>query len=351
MSGPSGPGADPRLDPRLHAVLRATGAEAAAPDPTVSRDSEPHLVAAELAAIENGFADYYSQLEVGPDGPRVSCVDETALSSTGRPVGLRIFRPEDESRPLPCVVYLHGGGMTVHRTSSPIYQRWCLDLAAAGLVVVLVDFENAWSPDGPAPFPAGLDDCTAALAWVDARRDELGVTSVVLQGESGGANLCAATALGAKQQGWVSSIDGVYLVVPYLSGGYGWPPSRKSASLPSLLENDGYFVSCAALDLMVAMYDPGGRHAEDPLCWPWFARQQDLAGLPPHVVVVNELDPLRDEGIDYYRRLGRAGVSVVGRLNLGLVHGAELIFRSALSAHYFATVADVGQFARSVSPG
>lgn len=218
-------------------------------------------------------------------------------------------------------------------------------LAATGMVVIGVDFRNAYTAAGLNPFPAGLSDCGSALTWIDAHREQLGITKIVLQGESGGANLVLATTLQAKRDGRLDSIDGVYVLVPYISGGYRWDEARKLRELPSLVENDCYFVNCQAMDLLVAAYDPTGDNAENPLCWPYFATEADLDGLPPHVVSVDELDPLRDEGVAYYRMLVRAGVPVVGRTNLGLTHAAEMIFRQAVSDVYLATVGDIKRFA------
>ena len=67
------------------------------------------------------------------------------------------------------------------------------------------------------------------------------------------------------------------------------------------------------------------------------------------MISVNELDPLRDEGMAYYRKLIAAGVPVVGRVNLGLTHGAEMIFRQAVPEDYFATVQDIKQTPDSLS--
>jgi acetyl esterase/lipase len=80
-----------------------------------------------------------------------------------------------------------------------------------------------------------------------------------------------------------------------------------------MVENDGHYLNVQMMDLLVAVYDPDGRNAENPLAWPYFATEADVAGLPPHVITVNELDPLRDEGIAYCRLLQRAGVPVVAR--------------------------------------
>jgi len=64
--------------------------------------------------------------------------------------------------------------------------------------------------------------------------------------------------------------------------------------------------------------------AGDPLAWPGFATEADVAGLPPTFISVNECDPLRDEGINFYRLLLRAGVRAGCREVMGTVHGTEI---------------------------
>jgi acetyl esterase/lipase len=95
---------------------------------------------------------------------------------------------------------------------------------------------------------------------------------------------------------------------------------------------------------MGAVYDPLGAHADDPLCWPHRA-DTELHGLPPHVLSVNELDPLRDEGLAYQRRLVANGVSAVGRTVSGTVHGGDMYFRAAMPDVYAATIRDIHGFA------
>lgn len=96
-------------------------------------------------------------------------------------------------------------------------------------------------------------------------------------------------------------------------------------------------------------YDPGAKHIEDPTCWPLRAAEADLAGLPPHVISVNELDPLRDEGLQYYRRLRRAGVSAIGRVVAGTCHTADIWLPAVIPDVHGASVRDVSGFAHSLS--
>jgi acetyl esterase/lipase len=62
----------------------------------------------------------------------------------------------------------------------------------------------------------------------------------------------------------------------------------------------------------------------NPLAWPSFATEKDVQGFPPTVISVNECDPLRDEGIIFYRLLLRAGVPARCRQVMGTMHGTEI---------------------------
>jgi acetyl esterase/lipase len=343
---------DPRADRRLREALARFGLDAPAAPPPFPRDAPLEDRLAFVRGAHDAFEGLYAavaQEETHRDD--VVRTVRTAQGRDGDEIPLYVFRPAGtEGQALPGLVYLHGGGMTILDCDNRLHTRWCEDLAAAGLVVVAVDFRNAVTPDGHAPFPAGLHDCADALTWLDAHRDELGMTSLVLQGESGGANLCLASALLAKREGRLGAIAGVYAMVPYVSGGYGWDDDAKRAELPSLVENEGWFLNTLMMDVLVSAYDPSGEHARDPLAWPYFATVEDLTGMPPHVVSVNELDPLRDEGIAYYRKLQAAGVRATGRVNLGLTHAADSIFKTAVGDAYDSTVADIARFARSLAP-
>ena len=217
--------------------------------------------------------------------------------------------------------------MVLLEAAGATYGRWRDELAATGLVVVGVEFRNGGGKHGPHPFPAGLDDCAAALRWVIEHKAQLGIDQrSIVSGESGGGNLTLATTMRAKRDGLLDHIDGVYAMCPYISNAWAAPVPE----LPSLFENDGYFLEVSMMGALAKVYDPSGDHATDPLAWPLHAGADDLAGLPPHVISVNQLDPLRDEGLAYARKLLDAGVSVVSRTVNGTCHAGDMIFAAAM---------------------
>ena len=136
----------------------------------------------------------------------------------------------------------------------------------------------------------------------------------------------------------------MYAQCPYICGTYASPPRE----LVSLQENDEYFIGRALMAILVRVYDPTGANATNPLAWPYHASADDLRGLPPHVISVNQLDPLRDEGIGYFRKLLDAGVSAVSRTVNGTCHAGDCIFRGAMPDVYGATVRDIKGFADSL---
>ncbi len=342
---------DQRANRRLRETLATLGLDAPAAPPPLTREAPLATQLEFILAAHDAFEAVYAAIpDDQPTRDDITRTVHTAPGRDGHDIPLYVFRPAglDAGHQLPGLIYIHGGGMVILRSDNGIHTRWCQDLAALGLVVIAVDFRNAVDAAGHHPFPAGLNDCSDALTWIDAHRAELGITNIVLQGESGGANLCLATALAAKRDGNLETIAGVYAMVPYISGAYGWDEADQLAELPSLVENDGWFLNTAMMDVLVCSYDPQDGHRRNPLAWPYFATVEDLAGMPPHVISVNELDPLRDEGIAYYRKLQAAGVPSTGRINLGLTHGADSICKSAVGDVYDSTVADIARFARKV---
>ena len=337
-------GTDPRADPRMVAVLAGLGIDGHADGAPLTPDASREELVGFVDAVEVGFEGLFAAL--AQDLPPLDGVTSELVTITGdggHEIRLHVHRPAGVEGPLPCIYQVHGGGMVMLATEGPLYTRWRLELAAAGAVVVGVEYRNGAGVLGAHPFPAGLDDCAAGLHWVTAHLDELGATGVVVTGDSGGGNLALALAIKAKREGWTGEIAGVYAQCPYIVGAW------ADSDLPSLRENDQYWLNRSLFPVLAEVYDPEGKNADDPTCWPYRATVADVEGLPPHVISCNELDPLRDEGLAYHRLLLKAGVSSVGKINPGLCHVGELLFRGTMPDVYAAAVRDVTGFARSVA--
>jgi acetyl esterase/lipase len=310
--------------------------------PPVTPDSPRGELLEFVAGAELGFQQVFAALL--DEVPGVESVESKPVTIPRRDGGelpLTVHRPTGDTGRLPVVVHLHGGGMVLLTAADPGYVHWRSRLAATGVIVVGVEYRNGGGVLGAHPYPAGLDDCADAVRWAVG---ELGGAGVVVSGESGGGNLTLAVSHRARREGWLSDIAGVYAQCPYIYGGWASPPDE----LISLRENDRYFVSCELFAALAEVYDPGGAHFGDVECWPSRAGVEQLRGMPPHAISVNELDPLRDEGIAYYRQLARAGVPVVGRVVTGTCHGGDVLFPVQLPDVYAASVRDLSGFAKSV---
>ncbi len=336
---------DPRADPRMVAALQALGL-AGAPEPAPVDVNSPIEAILEYGLLaEEGFNALGGVLAL--NSPAVEGVErrtELIQGIDGNDISLYVHAPAESTGPMPAILHTHGGGMAILEASNPGYARWRDELAATGMVVVGVEFRNAMGKLGPHPFPAGLNDCVSALAWIDQRREDLGISKIVVSGESGGGNLAIATALRAKQDGLGDVIAGVYAQCPYISGLY----ASKDPALPSLYENDDYFLNCSMMGALMRSYSPDGADDVDPLAWPYHAPVEMLEGLPPHMISVNELDPLRDEGLAYYRKLLAAGVDARSRTVNGTCHAGDCLFRDAMPEVYLGTVRDIRVFADMV---
>lgn len=327
------------------AALTPLGLADVLPDAPLTLESPLADRLAYAAAAEDAVGGVFNILaDAAPVTAGVSTTTVTIPGADGNEVTLFISRPDHADGPLPAVVHFHGGAMAIASAADAAYRRLRESLAATGLVVVGVEFRNSGGRLGAHPYPAGLNDCAAATRWVHANAADLGVSHLIVSGESGGGNLTLTVVHKAKREGWLDEIAGAYAQCPYISNRWLDYPD----DLPSLRENDGYFISCQQAALLGSIYDPGKTHAGDPTCWAGAASDDDLAGLPPHVISVNELDPLRDEGLLYYRRLLAAGVPTIGRVVAGTCHGGDLLFPATMPDVFAASVRDVSGFARSV---
>ena len=272
----------------------------------------------------------------------------TVKGEDGNDITLSISTPANKEGPLPCVYHTHGGGMSILTATDSLYVAFRNNLAALGVIVVGVEFRNAAGKLGPHQYPAGLNDCMVGLQWVHDHKAERGISKVVVAGESGGGNLSLAVGMKSYKDGKGSQVDGIYSMCPYIYGLYG-NGAPEEASLPSLTENNGILLTEGEMFHLSGIYLPSGTNPrENPLAWPFWASSEDLTGLPPVVISVNELDPLRDEGLVFYRKLLHAGVRARARVVCGTIHGGDLMFIKAMPDVYRATLDDILSFISSL---
>ena len=263
--------------------------------------------------------------EVMPEEGLVTATKEFTSQPDGNTIKIQYIRP-DSDETLPCIYYIHGGGMMVSSCFDELYAAWGRCIARQGVAVAMVDFRNCmWASSAPevAPFPAGLNDCVSGIKWVHENSDDLNINKeqIVIAGESGGGNLTLATGLKLNQDGDIGIVKGLYALCPYIAG-Y-WPLPEN----PSSEENEGILLSLHSEtkeSFGAIIYGIEEYHNKNPLAWPSFASVEDVKGLPKTYIIVNECDPLRDEGVNFYRLLREADVEAQCRQVMGSIHGTEI---------------------------
>jgi acetyl esterase len=220
-------------------------------------------------------------------------------------IRLRLHRPVVAGdAALPVMLYIHGGGWTLF--SIDTHDRLMREYAArAGIAVLGIDY--SLSPEYK--FPAALEECSAALDWIAAHADALGLDAgrVLIGGDSAGANLSVATCLLRRAEGKALPAA---MVLNYGA----FAPDH----LPSYARfGDGYSLEADEMDIFWSNYVEGPAQLEDPLAVPLRA---DLAGLPPAFLAIAECDILADCNHAFAARLAEAGVAVTSVTYAGATH-------------------------------
>ncbi|MET9771414.1 alpha/beta hydrolase [Streptomyces sp. NPDC006415] len=288
---------DPRLDPEMAAALAAEPLS-----PTVLDGLDREGLAAVRAARANaGF----------PPPAEGVLVRDHRLPGPD-PVRVRVYRPRAaDPRPLPCLVWIHGGGMVLGtpEADDARVSRYVLE---AGCAVVSVDYRLA--PEHPYPEP--VEDCYRALRWTAEQAGALGIDPerLAVGGISAGGGLAAATALLARDRGG-PRLAFQLLLCPMLDDRNTTHSSREFTEAVTWPRANNLYGWAALLG------PSAGGDDVSPYAAP--ARATDLSGLPPAYVDVGELEVFRDECAQYALRLIAAGVSTEFHLWPGAFHGFD----------------------------
>jgi acetyl esterase/lipase len=269
----------------------------------------PPLAGGDVEAARRGLDRSAPTLDVSPE-PGVAAYDRTVEGAEGS-LRARVYVPRGSGGASPGLVYFHGGGWVIGSIES--HDRVCRAIAGrARAVVISVDYRLA--PEHP--FPAGVDDCWAALQWVAEHAAELGgdPKRIAVAGDSAGGNLAAVIAQRARDEGG-----------PTLAFQLLWYPSiTADLSLPSFTENaDAPILDGDVIDAFLHWYIPD-IDITDAKALPTFiapSNAEDFAGLAPAFIGSAEHDPLRDDAALYAGLLNDAGVPAELSNESTLVHG------------------------------
>ena len=264
----------------------------------------------------------------GPVG--MPSVDEEWITvpSPAGDVRVRIIRPQGAAGLLPVIVYMHGGGWILGNAGT--HDRLVRELAVgARAALAFVEYPN--SPE--ARYPAAIEQGYATAQWITRNGASKGLDAsrMAVAGESVGGNMAAALALMAKERGDVTFVQqSMYYPVT--------DAAMDTASYEQFAT--GYYLTRKAMEWFWDAYTTDPAQRAEITASPNQASAEQVAGLPPAFLCVDEADVLRDEGEAYAAKLRSAGVPVTTVRYDGTIHDFMLL--NALSQTR-ATRAAIGQ--------
>ncbi|CAM5238628.1 alpha/beta hydrolase [Streptomyces chartreusis] len=260
--------------------------------------------------------------ELGPEGAR-KVLDDLQAAPVEKPdaeekwitvpadvgdVQVRIVKPVGSRGSLPVVLYVHSGGWVLGNAGT--HDRLVRELAVgANAAVAFVEYDRA--PE--AKYPVAIEQAYATAQWITAKGGEEGLDAsrLAVAGDSVGGNMTAALTLMAKQRGDVTFVhQSLY-----------YPVTDASQNTDSYREfADGPFLTAKAMAWFWDCYTTDPAQRAEITASPLRASLEDLQGLPPALVIVDQNDVLRDEGEAYAAKLIQAAVPTMSiRIN-GTLH-------------------------------
>lgn len=246
--------------------------------------------------------------ELAEPQPHVSFERHVCRRDDGSELELRWYTARD-SAPGSAAVFVHGGGMVLGDLD--VYDRIVAQyVGRSGVPLLAVEYRLA--PEHP--YPAALDDCSMAVAWLHDHAAELGVdpTRIAIMGDSGGGAIAAATALVTRDRE-LPPLCAQLLIYPMLD-------DRTRTPDPVLAPWVGW-----TWENSVVAWDAVTGGVSEPSEYAAPARANSLAGLPRTYIDTGELDVFRAEILIYASRLTAAGVSTELHMYPGVPHAFELV--------------------------
>lgn len=262
---------------------------------------QPGLQQRQTAAIHQAISGDLAALSAARNARNSAASLPPDIIRTDLTHTLSLFRSQQYAADtIPLLVYFHGGGWTIGSINS--CSRYCAAMAAEGIAVLAVDYRLA--PEHP--FPAGLNDCMAAVDTAIANLDRWQCSRVSLGGDSSGGNLAIATAMNYPK----GTLDALVTFYPVTKAYPDNTPSRSDYGC-------GYGLDSLLMD---AFNDAYTCDITNPLVSPAHATDRQLSVLPPTLIISADRDILRDQGQEFARRLASLGINVDHETLPGTVH-------------------------------
>lgn len=239
------------------------------------------------------------------------CEEEWIPRKDGAPMRVRIYRPMDPKSNVPGILWIHGGGYAIGAPEMNPEMYKAL-IRESDCVIVAPDYRLSTE----APYPAALEDCYDALLWMRDEAAQLGINKnqLMVGGESAGGGLTAALSLYARDKGEV----GIAFQMPL------YPMIDDRMITASAKDNNAPIWDSASNRCAWKLY-LGELYGKEVPPYAAAARATDYSNLPPTVTFVGDLEPFKDETIQYVDHLREAGVPVDFELYEGCYHGFDMI--------------------------
>ena len=232
--------------------------------------------------------------------------EEQVIDTKDGALSVFIYRKTNAANQ-PALLWVHGGGYILGTAKD---ERARVIADAFDCTVVSVDYRLA--PE--APFPAGPNDCYAALEWMNDKAAVLGIDRerIVIGGASAGAGMAAGVVLMNRDKANYP-LRLQLLLYPMLDNLHDTPSGQ--------FENHPVWKQQTSFNAW-EMY-LNGTPGIEASPYAAAARATDLSGLPSAYICVGAADLFCDEDIEYARRLDAAGVNVELAVFPGVYHAAE----------------------------
>jgi acetyl esterase len=289
-----------------------------------------------------GLAEMLAALNAQVDTRELLIDNHSIPGPEGAPdVAIRIYRPEEMITPNGGLLHLHGGGFVV---GSPDTEHSASVRIAKALSIPVISVDYRLAPENP--YPAGLEDCYAALCWLHGEADALGIDRerIGIFGHSAGGGLAAGLALMARDRGG-PGICFQFLGMPELDD------RLETVSMRRFVDTPLWNRPNAVRSWRFYLGDDYAPGSSDVPFYAAPARATDLGNLPPAYVSAMEFDPLRDEDVLYGLKLMEAGVPVELHTFPGTYHGSMWVAEAAVTRRQEAEMLDALRRGLKLPPG